>query len=135
MRNLFALCLCLAALQATAATFQDLQEQYGAQARQDNPAFDGFSSTRGKSFYEAKRTMGSDKQSGCFDCHTADPAQPGKTHANKSIGPMAISANPKRFTDLKKSEKWFRRNCTDLLGRPCTAQEKGDFIEFLAHYK
>ncbi|MDE1990512.1 MAG: DUF1924 domain-containing protein [Betaproteobacteria bacterium] len=135
MRNVFASCLCLAALNAPAAPFQELLGQYETQARQENPAFNGFSAARGKRFYEEKRVASSGRQSGCFDCHSPNPAQPGKTHANKIIDPMAVSANSKRFTDLQKTEKWFRRNCADLIGRACTAQEKGDFIEFLAHYK
>ena len=37
-----------------------------------------------------------------------------------------------RFTDPAKTEKWFRRNCTEVLGRECSAAEKADFIQFLA---
>jgi hypothetical protein len=28
-------------------------------------------------------------------------------------------------------EKWFTRTCQDVLGRACTAQEKGDFITYM----
>jgi len=31
-------------------------------------------------------------------------------------------------------EKWFRFNCTYLLGRDCTPQEKGDLISWLLQY-
>ena len=44
---------------------------------------------------------------------------------------MAASASPKRYTDRAKTEKWFRRNCHNVLGRDCTATEKGDFITFM----
>jgi hypothetical protein len=44
---------------------------------------------------------------------------------------MAPSANKERFTDVKKIEKWFKRNCNDVLARECTAQEKGDFLKYL----
>ena len=44
---------------------------------------------------------------------------------------MAVSASPKRYTDLEKAEKWFGRNCGNVLGRPCTLVEKGDFITFM----
>lgn len=27
-------------------------------------------------------------------------------------------------------EKWFRRNCTEVVGRECSAAEKADFIVF-----
>ncbi len=64
----------------------------------------------------------------CTTCHTSDPRQPGKTPAHRKVDPLAPAANPERFTDLKKVEKWFRRNCDDVFARECTAQEKGDFI-------
>ena len=44
---------------------------------------------------------------------------------------MAPAANPQRFTDAAKVEKWFRRNCKDVLGRACSAQEKGDVLAYL----
>jgi hypothetical protein len=45
---------------------------------------------------------------------------------------MAVSTNPVRFTDAKDVEKRFGRDCKNVLGRACTAREKGDFITFLA---
>jgi len=32
-------------------------------------------------------------------------------------------------------EKWFKRNCKDVLARECTAQEKADFVAFLIAVK
>jgi len=49
----------------------------------------------------------------------------------KTIEPIAVSANPERFTDVSKTEKWFRRNCKWTLGRECTPQEKGDLLTWL----
>ena len=40
-------------------------------------------------------------------------------------------ANPDRFSDAATTEKWFRRNCNDVLGRECTPQEKGDVLTWL----
>jgi len=40
-------------------------------------------------------------------------------------------ATPSRFTDVAKTDKWFRRNCGDVVGRECTAAEKADVIAFL----
>ncbi|HEX7384701.1 MAG TPA: DUF1924 domain-containing protein, partial [Burkholderiaceae bacterium] len=31
--------------------------------------------------------------------------------------------------------KWFRRNCGDVLGRECTADEKADIVAWLATLK
>ena len=44
---------------------------------------------------------------------------------------MAPAANPERFSETKKVEKWFKRNCNDVLDRECTAQEKGDVMSYL----
>ena len=72
----------------------------------------------------------------CASCHTANPLAPGK-HAKtgKAIAPLAPAANPQRFADAAKVEKWFRRNCNDVLGRACTAQEKGDVLQYLMSLK
>jgi hypothetical protein len=88
----------------------------------------GASAQRGERFFHS--THGNDWS--CASCHTANPLAPGK-HAKtgKPIEPLAPAANPKRFTDAAAVEKWFRRNCNDVLGRACTAQEKGDVTAYL----
>ncbi|WP_230371538.1 DUF1924 domain-containing protein [Paludibacterium denitrificans] len=68
----------------------------------------------------------------CASCHTSDPKREGLTPAYRKIGPMAPVVNPQRFTDSRKVEKWFRRNCDDVLSRECTPLEKGDFLTFMA---
>jgi len=45
---------------------------------------------------------------------------------------MAVSKTPDRYIDMKKVEKWFRRNCKSVLGRVCTSLEKGDFLTFMS---
>jgi hypothetical protein len=68
----------------------------------------------------------------CADCHGADLTKPGRHERTKKIiEPMASSANALRYTDLNKVEKWFTRNCKWTWGRECTAQEKGDLLEYL----
>jgi len=32
-------------------------------------------------------------------------------------------------------EKWFKRNCNDVLGRACSAQEKADFTAYMISLK
>jgi mono/diheme cytochrome c family protein len=100
---------------------------YRAAAKQEDPAFKDFSATRGETFYRAKTGDAS-----CAACHGSSPREHGK-HATtgKDILPMAPAANPERFVDAAKVEKWFRRNCNDVLKRACTANEKGDFISYL----
>ena len=43
--------------------------------------------------------------------------------------------DPKTFTDTAKVDKWFRRNCKDVLSRECSAAEKADVMAFLTHLK
>lgn len=76
------------------------------------------------------------KEWSCSTCHTDNPLGEGK-HAStgKRIAPMAPAAQAQRFTDAAKTEKWFRRNCNDVLGRECTASEKADVLSWLVSLK
>lgn len=127
--TLFALA-CGLSLPALAAPGHPLLAGYAAQARQENPAFDGFSAERGKVLYFAELARDGNTMS-CTSCHTADPRQNGKTPAYRKIEPLAPVANPERFSNPKKVEKWFRRNCDDVFARECSALEKGDFITWI----
>ena len=88
--------------------------------------------SRGQQFVTTKHG----KDWSCASCHTANPTAAGK-HAStgKPIGAMAPSANPERFTDQAKTEKWFRRNCNDVMGRECTALEKADVLAWLLTFQ
>ena len=68
----------------------------------------------------------------CASCHGALPTQSGR-HAStgKPIRALAPAFDPQRFTDAAKTEKWFRRNCNDVVGRECTAGEKADVLSWL----
>ena len=125
----------LLSLNAGAATPPELLQQYAVQAKQENAAFAGFSADRGASFFRTERMHSNGQKVSCSTCHTADPHNQGKTRANKILEPMAPIANPQRFTDAAKVEKWFGRNCKDVLERACTAQEKGDFLQYLVNVK
>jgi cytochrome c peroxidase len=72
----------------------------------------------------------------CSSCHGADPRQDGK-HAStgKVIAPLAPAFNAQRFTDPAKTEKWFRRNCNDVIGRECSPAEKADVLSWLLTIK
>jgi len=87
---------------------------------------------RGEQFFNA--TQG--KEWSCATCHGTAPTQAGK-HAStgKPIGALAPSANAQRFSDAAKVEKWFRRNCNDVLGRECSAAEKADVMSWLIGLK
>lgn len=90
-----------------------------------------FSAQRGQALYLSKNTASPDFAA-CATCHTPDPTAQGR-HAKtgRVIDPVAVSANPKRFTDAAKVEERFTRDCQTVLGRPCTALEKGDYVTFL----
>ncbi|HOY70869.1 MAG TPA: DUF1924 domain-containing protein [Methylotenera sp.] len=135
MRNYLILFGFVVSLNAFAATPQELIKQYESQAKQENTTFTSFSAERGAAFFKTERVHSDGKKVSCATCHTADPRNQGKTRANKVIEPMAVVANPKRFTDAAKVEKWFGRNCKDVLERACSAQEKGDYIQYLLSVK
>jgi hypothetical protein len=119
-RSLIFTLLALSGL-ATAETPSQIADRYAA----------GASPKRGGEFYARKFGI-SDKMPACTACHTDDPARPGR-HAvtGKDIKPLSPSANPERFTDAAKVEKWFKRNCKEVVGRECTPGEKADFIAYV----
>lgn len=120
-------CATLAAVPARAETAADFLQGYQAEARQSEPGF-AASAQRGEQFF--RRVGGKDWS--CSSCHTENPAATGK-HAStgKPIDPLAPSANERRFTRADKVEKWFRRNCNDVIGRPCSPAEKSDVLAYL----
>lgn len=113
-----------------AETPQQILQAHTAEATRQTSGF-APSAQRGKEFF-AKKFNVSEKMPACSTCHTDNPAQSGK-HAitGKNIKPLAPQTNSERFTDATKVEKWFRRNCKEVVGRECNAAEKADFIQFL----
>jgi hypothetical protein len=107
---------------------QDFLASFAAQAKSDSASFSGFDASRGEQFFKSRH--GGDWS--CSTCHTDNPTAAGK-HAvtEKAIEPMAPSANPARFTNAAKVEKWFKRNCKDVVKRECAAVEKGDVLTYL----
>lgn len=111
---------------ARAATPQELLADYAAQAGT------AASATRGAALF----TQRHGQEWSCATCHGAPPMQTGR-HAStgKPIGALAPAFNAERFTDSAKVEKWFRRNCNDVIGRECSAGEKADVIAWLLTIK
>ncbi len=87
---------------------------------------------RGRELFTARHG----REWSCASCHGATPTQQGK-HAStgRPIAPLAPAFNPGRFADPAKTEKWFRRNCNDVLGRECSAAEKADVLAWLLTLK
>ena len=68
----------------------------------------------------------------CASCHTKDLTAAGKhVKTGKVIKPIAPSSNAERFTDSKKVEKWFKRNCLWTMDRECSPQEKANLLVYL----
>jgi hypothetical protein len=107
---------------------------YAAAARAADPAFAGFSAARGEALYQGPHAGGDDPEiRACAACHTPDPRRQGQhVKTGRRIEPMAVSASPERLTDAAEVEKRFARDCKNVLGRACTALEKGDYVTFLA---
>jgi mono/diheme cytochrome c family protein len=87
---------------------------------------------RGQKFFAARHG----RDWSCSSCHGEAPTAPGRHAATgKAIAPLAPGANAERFSDTAKIDKWFRRNCNDVLGRECSAGEKADVVAFLMALK
>ncbi len=125
--------LSLTATQAAlAVTPTEILSSLEATAKQTDRGVRSFSAQRGGQFFKATHA----NEWSCASCHGNDATATGK-HAKtgKAIEPLAPASNAKRFTDPAKVEKWFKRNCNDVLGRACTAQEKGDVLAYLLTLK
>lgn len=123
-----ALLLATAAMAAPAAdTSAGAQLEYwSAQAGAPGQA------ARGQAFF-TRRHGG---EWSCSSCHGTPPIREGR-HATtgKSINALAPAFNPRSFTDSARSDKWFRRNCKDVLNRECSAGEKADVLAYLLQLK
>jgi len=111
---------------ALAATPAEQLAGYSAQA--GAPA----NAARGQQFFTSRHGQ----EWSCASCHGEPPTGAGK-HAStgKPIAAMAPAFNAERFTDTARSEKWFRRNCKDVLARECSAGEKADVLAWLLTLK
>ena len=88
--------------------------------------------SRGEQFFNSKHG----KEWSCASCHENPPNHETKhIVTGKAIKPLAPFVNPARFTDEAKVDKWFKRNCNDVLGRECTSQEKADVLSWLISVK
>ncbi len=134
MRALPALLLLLASLAGHAETPQQIRQTYVAEAASQQAGF-APSAKRGEALFRQRFAI-NDKMPACTSCHTDNPLNAGQ-HAvtGKTIRPLATVANAERFTDPAKVEKWFGRNCKEVVGRACTPAEKADFVAFMSEVR
>ncbi|MBR9972816.1 DUF1924 domain-containing protein [Magnetospirillum sulfuroxidans] len=122
----------VAALAADSARDAILAD-YATQAKKADVSFTAFSSQRGEALFRTKWAGGDPRTPSCTACHTDNPRNSGQNaKTGRTIDPVAVSANPKRFTNRDDVEKQFGRDCKSVLGRECSALEKGDYITFMA---
>jgi hypothetical protein len=112
--------------QAAGTSAAEQLERFGTQAGTPSQA------ERGRGFFTSRHGG----EWSCASCHGTPPTATGK-HAStgKAINPLAPAFNPNGFTDTAKVEKWFRRNCNDVLQRECSAGEKADVLAYLISLK
>ncbi len=123
MRRWFGIFL-IAAVSAPVWAVTPAEQLAGYSAQAGSPG----NVARGQAFFTQKHGG----EWSCASCHNAPPSTSGR-HANtgKVLAPLAPAFNPERFTDARKTEKWFRRNCNDVLNRECSAGEKADVMAYL----
>ena len=127
VRTLPALYLLLVSIAAQAETPQRIGETYAAEAAARQAGFTS-SAKRGETLFR-QRFANNDKMPACTSCHTDSPLNAGQhVVTGKAIRPLAVAANGQRFSDPAKVEKWFGRNCREVIGRDCTPAEKADFV-------
>lgn len=121
----------LAPIAGRAAPRDALLESYASQAKTASPTFSGFSAARGEKLHFTKFSGGKPETPACTSCHGDSARSAGRSPAGKSIEPLAVSLSPTRYNEPAKVEKWFTRNCNDVLGRACTPSEKGDWLTYM----
>ena len=128
------LALPIAAIAADGLTQRNaILAAYAAKARAADPSFAGFSAERGEKLFRTAWGKSDARTRACTSCHTPDPRNSGRNaKTGRAIDPVAVSANPVRFTDAAEVDRQFNRDCKSVLGRDCTALERGDYITFMA---
>jgi len=116
---------------ALAGPRDDMLLQYASAAKAANPAFGGFSAQRGQILHSQVFTTGKPTSPSCTSCHGTNPRTAGKNATGKVIDALAVSVTPTRYLDPAKVEKWFKRNCSEVIGRECSATEKGDWLTYV----
>ncbi|MEZ5615387.1 MAG: DUF1924 domain-containing protein [Rhodocyclaceae bacterium] len=91
----------------------------------------GFSAVRGQALHTQSFSGGKPDTPSAPVIFGKDTRSAGRALTGKTIEPVAVSVTPTRYTDPAKVEKWFKRNCTEVLGRVMRPQEKGDWLTFV----
>lgn len=130
MKSLQLCCLCAllaAGPGVLAASPGEFLARFEQQAQADTPGFRA-SPERGRALFATVHQ----RDWSCSSCHTANPAAQGRHRmTGKPIEPLAPAANRERLSSERKVDKWFTRNCMDVMERSCSAAEKADVVAYL----
>ena len=123
VRSILAGALALGGLAAQAATPAELQAGYAAQAGTPGVA------ARGEQFFSTRQG----REWSCATCHgaRADAARQACLDRQAHRRAWRRRSTPSASPMPAKVEKWFRRNCNDVVGRECSAAEKADVLAWL----
>jgi len=122
MTAMAALVLGASAAHAADTSAAQQLERFAAQA--GTPA----QAERGRAFFTSRHGG----EWSCASCHGSPPVAAGKhSSTGKAIDPLAPAFNSKAFGVSARVDKWFRRNCNDVLKRECSAGEKADVLAYL----
>lgn len=102
------------------------------EATKENPNFKEFSIKKGEEIFTSKHIGKKGKEIACTSCHGIDLTKKSENFfTGKELEPLSQKVNPTRLTDIKKVEKWLKRNFKDVYNRVGTAQEKGDVLVYI----
>ena len=134
MKALAPFALLFASTLGLAETPQQIRQSYVTEAATQQAGFSA-SAKRGETLFRQRFAI-NDRMPACTSCHTDNPLNAGQ-HAitGKAVKPLAVAANGARFSDPAKVEKWFGRNCKEVVGRVCTPAEKADFVAYMSEVR
>lgn len=102
------------------------------EVQQTDSTFQSFSVTRGEEIFTSKHVGKKGKEISCSSCHGNNFRKAGENiFTGKVIKPLSRKINHDRFSSLKNTKKWLRRNFNDVYNKEGTALEKGDVITYI----
>jgi cytochrome c peroxidase len=124
-------CLSAPALVLAQTSALEQSARWAQAAKNYDPAFKP-SAVRGQALFN-KQFSHNQNMPSCTSCHTSNLADQGRhVITNKSLAPMVARGQNARFTEASKTDKWLKRNCSDVIGRDCYADEKADLLLFFS---
>ncbi len=135
MKKIFLMLSCSAVIllaQDFNAPMKAYMNELEKEAKAQDASFERFDAKRGESIFTSQHIGKKAQEMRCTTCHKSDLKAMGlNVNTNKTIAPLAPSANAQRLTDVEEVQKWLRRNFNDVYNREGSALEKGDVLTYL----